>query len=106
MNYCDKYEQCEGGNKEVRFCMECKEFNKRHIKFIKIDGFNRPIFKVMERGYYISDTGNLFPVDTTEDTIKEFYKEKNLNEVLTYHGSRVDCEPKGNTLKNFNFVFV
>lgn len=80
--------------------------NKRHIKFIKIDGYNRPIFKVMERGYYISDTGNLFPADTTEDAIKEFYKDKNLNEVLTYHGSRVDCEPEGNALKGFNFVFV
>ena len=106
MNYCDKYEQCESGNKTVRSCMHCKEFNKRHIKFIKIDGWNRPIFKVLEKEYYISDLENLFPIDTPESKIKEFYKDKDLCDVLTYHGSKADCEPMGNKLKEFNFVIV
>lgn len=106
MNYCEKYEQCESGNKSVRLCMHCKEFNKRHIKFIKIDNWNRPIFKVLEKEYYISDLENLFPMDTSESKIKEFYKGKKLCDVLTYHGSKADCEPMGNNLKDFNFVFV
>ena len=79
---------------------------KRHIKFIKIDGFNRPIFKVLEKDYFISDLNNLFPMNTTEAKIREFYKDKDLCKVLTYHGSRADCEPRGNELKPFEITFV
>ncbi len=106
MSYCAKYEQCEQSEKGTKLCMHCKEFNKRHIKFIKIDDWNRPIFKVLEKEYYISDLNNLFPLDTPEAKIKEFYKDKDLCLLLTYHGSRADCEPMGNQLKDFNFIFV
>lgn len=102
---CRFYEQCEQSEKEVKYCMNCKEFEKRLIKFVGIDDWNRPIFKVLEKNYYLSDVGNLFNYGTTEKQIKEFYKDVELNKYLTYHGSKFDSEPMGCRLE-YNFELV
>lgn len=81
------------------------ERQKRLVKFVGIDDWNRPIFKVLEKNYYLSDVHNLFDYGTTEEEIIEFYKDKELNRHLTYHGSKFDSEPMGNRL-DYNFELV
>ena len=78
----------------------------RKIKFVGIDEWNRPIFKVLDKNYYISDLNNLFPLDVSEIDIKVFYSSKKLSEILTYHGQIADCEPMGDKLKDLNFVII
>lgn len=106
MKDCNFYEVCEQSDKTIKFCMHCKNFQTRFLKFITIDDWNRPIFEVLEKKYYVSDLNNLFDWNTSELEIKSFYKDKDLSKVLTYHGSSKDCEPMGNQLKEFNFVIV
>lgn len=98
---CNYYEQCEQSEKEVKYCMNCNEFQKRLVKFVGIDDWNRPIFKVLEKNYYLSDLHNLFDYGTTEEQIKEFYKDKELNRHLTYHGRSKDCEPEGYSMQEY-----
>lgn len=103
---CEYFNLCEQADKNVRTCMHCKNFQVRKIKFIGIDGWNKPIFKVLEKNYYISDLENLFPLDTSEIDIKVFYSNKKLSEILTYHGKTFDCEPMGDKLKDLNYVII
>lgn len=70
------------------------------IKFKTIDFWNRPIFSVEGRKVYLSDVNNLFDYGTTEESIKEFYKDKDLHECLTIHGSCIDSEPLGTRVKS------
>lgn len=79
---------------------------KRKIKFEGIDAWNRPVFKVIEKKYYISDLENLFSFDVSKKEIKEFYNNKKLSNILTYHGTYFDSEPMGNKLKDINFQIV
>ena len=81
---------------------------KRIIKYIGIDYWSRPIFKItnVEDKYYLSDLCNLFSDGTPEETIREFYKDKNLTEHLTYHGREIDIDPHGGHLvKQIELVF-
>ena len=73
--------------------------NVLSVKFVRVDDWNRPIFKVEGKKYYLSDTGNLFDYGAKEEEIKEFYKDKNLRDLLTFHGYCIDCEPSGGRLK-------
>lgn len=78
----------------------------RKIKFVGVDDWNRPVFKVLEKGYYISDLENLFALDVSDADIKVFYSGKKLSDVLTYHGNSFDSEPEGSKLKELNFVII
>lgn len=71
------------------------------IKFVGIDDWGRPIFKPLNKNYYLSDTGHLFRSGDDEKTIKEFYAEMPfpLNKYITYHGSSFDSEPYGNEVE-------
>lgn len=78
---------------------------KKRIKFITIDNWNRAIFKLQfgeptfkETKIYLVDINNTFSINTTEDEIKEFYKDKNLKDILVFHGNRIFTEPMGNSL--------
>ena len=103
---CKFYDICEQSEKEVKYCMNCSEFQKRFVKFVYIDDWNRPVFKVLEKGYYLSDLHNLFDYGTTEKQIKDFYKDKELNRYLTYHGKIKDCEPMGCSMCEYNIELV
>ena len=70
------------------------------IEFVGVDDWNRPIFKPVEKNYYLSDVNNLFDYGTSEEKIKQFYKDlKPLREYITIHGFRVDEDPHGGQLK-------
>lgn len=84
--------------------MENKDL--RLIKFKTVDDWNRPIFEVVDRKYYLSDVNNLFDYGTTEAEIFEFYKDKTLNQHLTYHGRRIDSEPGGDSMSHLEFKLV
>lgn len=73
---------------------------KLKIKFVGIDYWGRPIFKPVEKNYYLSDVNNLFNEGTSEQEIKEFYSQaKSLNDHITYHGRVIDTDPNGIPLK-------
>lgn len=72
------------------------------IKFVTIDDWNRPIFKSLDKSkrYYLSDVNNLFNYGTSEEQIKEFYKDlKPLREYITLHGICIDVDPHGGHLE-------
>ena len=73
------------------------------IKFVTIDDWNRPIFKPIDESkhYYLSDVGNLFDYGTTEEQIKDFYKDvsDHLGDYILYHGRYIDTDPNGVQLK-------
>ena len=69
------------------------------IKFVTIDNWNRPIFKPVDKSkhYYLSDLFNLFDYGTTEEQIKDFYKDvsDHLRDYILYHGRSIDTDPNG-----------
>lgn len=76
--------------------------DKLKIKFVGIDDWNRPIFKPenKKKKYYLSDVNNLFDYGTTDEQVKEFYKDKvPLNSYITYHGRSIDDDPNGGKLQ-------
>lgn len=70
---------------------------KRTLKFRGIDDFNRPVFKVLEKNYYIGSTDKLFSSDVKEKEVKEYFKDR-LGELI-YFGESFNCEPEGTHLK-------
>ena len=103
---CIYYEKCEQSEKNIAQCRNCNNFNSRLIKFKTIDAWNRPIFEVVNKNYYLSDVDNLFDFGTTEKEIIDFYKDKILNKYLTYHGKKVDSEPNGGSMEHLTFRFI
>jgi hypothetical protein len=55
--------------------MKKQEKEIREAKFIGVDEWNRPIFKVInvEKQYFLSDVENLFDLGTKEEEILKFY---------------------------------
>ena len=70
---------------------------KRHLKFFGVDGFNRPVFKVVETGNFIGSTEKLFGQDTPEKNIVEYFR-NNISS-LCYFGGKFGCEPEGYKLR-------
>lgn len=72
------------------------------IQFVKIDDFNRPVFKPVEkeRKYFLVDLDHLFEFDKKEKEILDFYKEfeDDLNKFIVFKGYSADAEPMGNEL--------
>lgn len=71
--------------------------NERTIKFRGIDGWGRPVFKVLEKNYFIGSTDKLFSQTATEQEVVDYFKDR-LNE-LVYFGCSFGCEPEGGSLK-------
>lgn len=61
------------------------------VKFYKIDSWNRPVFKAVERKMFFGCTGKLFPYNAELDHVKQMID----SDDLVYFGSRFDCEPLG-----------
>ena len=90
----------------------------RKIKFKGIDNWNRPIFVDIDslkkqdgslnatKGFYITDLNNLFRDGTTEQEIKEFYKDKELNKILVYKGNYPNSEPMGIDLEKDTLILI
>lgn len=72
---------------------------KMQIKFVGVDEWNRPVFKPLNKNYYLTDTNNLFDYDATEKEIKQFYSDLTpLNNYIVYKGKSFNSEPMGNEL--------
>jgi hypothetical protein len=77
----------------------------RTIKYRGIDDFNRPVFKVLEKKYYIGSTSKLFSHDVKESEVINYFKD-NINQ-LEFFGHSFNCEPEGGKLKdNIKLVIV
>lgn len=70
------------------------------IQFQCIDFWNRPIFKIEDRNLYMSDVNNLFDAGTTKKQIQEFYRGKNLRDMITIHGVNIEDDPLGIRVKS------
>lgn len=89
----------------ARHKKELKEFRKQNktikIKFAGIDGWNRPVFKSIEKPYrFYGDTCNLFNSDATEKEVLSKIEIDNL----CYFGDHFGCEPCGTTAGNIEIV--
>ena len=71
------------------------------VQFHGIDGFNRPVFKSLDkpRTFY-GDVNNLFGYDATESEVLA----QVTADDLCYFGSRFDCEPYGTPTSNLEIV--
>lgn len=76
----------------------------RTIQFKGVDPFNRPVFKVLEKSYYIGSINTLFSHNTGEQEIVDYFKEH--KEELIFFGHSFGCEPEGGLLKsNIELIF-
>lgn len=72
--------------------------NIRTLKYRGIDDWNRPIFKVMEKNYYVGCIEKLYPHDVNPKEVIEYFK--NNTGFLRYFGIKFNCEPEGGSLKS------
>lgn len=72
--------------------------SKRTLKFRGIDDFNRPVFKVLEKSYYMGSTNKLFSHDTNPKEIVKYFK--NHKDDLIFFGYSFGCEPEGGKIKD------
>lgn len=76
---------------------------KRQIKFVRVDEWNRPVFEVIGKNYYLTDVNNLFSECATEQEIKDFYsklEDTGLEKYLVFYGNSPDLtDPLGGSLK-------
>lgn len=70
------------------------------VKFHGIDGFNRPVFKAVDRPEYYGSTSHLFDYDATEADVLETITADDL----CYFGSRFNCEPYGTPATNLEII--
>lgn len=62
------------------------------IKFVGIDGFNRPIFKSLDKKlHFYGSCYKLFGYDATESEVLSKVNEEDLS----YFGNHFNCEPYG-----------
>lgn len=71
------------------------------IQFYGIDGFNRPVFKSLDKPrHFYGNTSKLFGYEATEAEVLE----QVTADDLCYFGSRFDCEPYGTGAVNLEIV--
>lgn len=71
------------------------------VKFVGIDGWNRPVFKSLDKKrHFYGNTSKLFSYEATETEVLE----KVTADDLCYFGSRFDCEPYGTAATNLEIV--
>jgi hypothetical protein len=77
------------------------EQEKELVKFVNIDGWNRPIFRSIKfkRNFY-GCTDKLFPFETGEAEVLEKITEADL----CFFGNRFNCEPMGTPANNLEIV--
>ena len=89
-------------------CYSMHDFNEKttqpvmeKIQFYGIDGFNRPVFKSLDKQrHFYGDVHNLFGYEATESEVLA----KVTVDDLCYFGSRFDCEPYGTAVNNLIIV--
>lgn len=74
------------------------------IKFIGIDDFNHPVYRVVDKPIYLGSTEILFSFDAKKETVNDYFK-NNLQE-LEYFGNSFNCEPNGGKLENFCLILI
>ena len=90
---------------EMQAEIKSKCGGKLRLRFVGLDGWDRPIFKDDALpDMFFGDTGHLF---TQKVAVLNFYGErKNLDGFLTYFGSSFGCEPWGIPLTGIEIEFV
>ena len=79
------------------------------IKFIGVDDFNRPVFKVVDKAIYFGCTNILvpdkdrFPKGTKEE-INEYFRQ-NQHEIELF-GDHFNCEPNGGNSPKWSFNII
>ena len=74
---------------------------KEKIKYVGIDGWNRPVFKSLDKArHFYGSVHKLFSYDATE---KEVLDSVTVDD-LCYFGSKFDCEPYGSMVSNLEIV--
>ena len=68
--------------------------NKRQLKFIGIDFWNRAQFKD-ENGFYFGNVDILFDYNTPGEVVLE----KLTEDMICYFGDEPDCDPDGRKIK-------
>jgi hypothetical protein len=61
------------------------------MKFVGIDGDNRPVFKDVKKQEYFGSVDTLFSKDVSEEDV---FKAIKISE-LVYFGNKFGCEPMG-----------
>lgn len=81
---------------------------KLRIRFVGIDGWDRPIFKDDRLpNSFFGDTGRLFSADNPKAAILNCYEgHPHLDHIITYFGSSFGCEPLGLPLTGLDIEFV
>ena len=78
-----------------------KEQKTIKIKFKGIDGWNRPVFKSIEKPFtYYGSVDTLFDLDATEEEVLSKISE----DCLCYFGNSFGCEPMGTASGNIEIV--
>ena len=74
------------------------------ITFVGIDGWNRPIFKVIDKKEYYGSVTKLFDFDSTLDVVLNYFQD-HIDE-LEYFGTSFDCEPQGGINPNIKLKII
>ena len=79
------------------------------IKFVGIDDWSRPVYKMVGKQVYFGSTNRLFPdkrfaPNGTIEEINQYFIE-NIEE-LEYFGRSFNCEPNGGKLNNTQLLIV
>ena len=69
------------------------KMKKLKIRYIRIDSWNRPVFRAIDKQMYFGSVNFLFRNEDEPQKIEEFF-EKNIDN-LVYFGSHYNCEPLG-----------
>lgn len=79
--------------------MDSQEQKIIEIKFRGIDSFNQPIYKQVDKKFYLGTNDKLFSLNESEEVVNKYFStEENLKKLI-YFGSSFDCEPEGLPLK-------
>ena len=80
------------------------EIRHMDITFRGIDSWNRPVYKVVNKGIYFGSVNKLFSDDARAAEVDEYFR-ANLDE-LEFFGDHFGCEPHGGRASNWVFNIV
>lgn len=88
----------------IKFNMETKIME---IKFRGIDSFNQPIYKAVDKKFYLGTNEKLFSLNECKEVVDKYFQDENNLKKLIYFGSSFDCEPEGLSLnKNIQLKII
>lgn len=78
-----------------------------NIKFVAIDSWNRPVFKLEGKEVYFGDVNKLWVANELGEDNKLLYEyyEKNLDKI-EFFGGEFDCEPNGGRSDRWEFKLI